>query len=142
MADRVIHLSHEHHAKLKAHARAAGRSMTELVETWVDGLGEKIDPVPQMKQPLSTGKANIDDPYQRQPFWAEAGSQDAAINSLRRVPPALIDSDDDGDTATDSATERHGFVASVLKTAEANRSSVRVEGRAIESEPANGVIHD
>lgn len=40
-----------------------------------------------------------------------------------RVPPSLIDSDGDGNTAADAAAERHDVVASALKRAEANRDT-------------------
>ena len=55
-----------------------------------------------------------------------------------RVPPSLID-DGDGNTAADAATERHGVVASALRTAEANRDTPRVEGVPLESTEINGV---
>lgn len=39
MAPRVVHLSDEHHAKLKSYVGELGESMTKIIEQWIDGIG-------------------------------------------------------------------------------------------------------
>lgn len=85
MAPRVVHLSDEHHAKLKSYAAKLDESMTKIVERWIDSLGKPVAVIVQ-KRPYLPPLNMVDDRTLEQkiedgdapaqslpPFWANPG---------------------------------------------------------------------